>query len=166
MILEIGMAIVLPGVVYLASAAALGIPVMLLAGGYWWKPGLAGYLVCLACLYILHAVPWNEHKAFLRDMRRVHPGMSATEVERLLEKYAKETAADPTGTYPAKAQVFEAVKAEGGGGIEYASAGDIPNGRDMSGCAIYHHGGPGHERERCVIRFQDDRVVSVEILRD
>ncbi|HQH72906.1 MAG TPA: hypothetical protein PK360_12585 [bacterium] len=159
------MAIVLPGVVYLASAAALGIPVMLLAGGYWWKPALTGYLIFLVCLYTLHAVSWHVEKALWVDLERVRPGMTAAEVDRVLAGYIKESAAEEPGSPRGEAPPAVAVQT-GVGDSEYASAAEFAPGPGSSGNVIYRPSRPGAGQERCVIRFQGDRVVSVEILRD
>ncbi len=163
---EIWTGISLPRGVYLTLAAVLAVPVILLAGGYWWKPGLTGYLVCLVGLYSLYAVPWNARKAFQQDSGRVRTGMTAAEVDRVLAKHVKEAAAGELDSRLEKTPPIEAVRPESGGVFEFADAAGAHAGAEGSGYAIYRPGGGYQGKERCVIRFEGGHVVSVEYRRD
>jgi hypothetical protein len=67
---------------------------MLLLPFLLWKPSLLKmriYMLFLALLIILHAVPWNSRKGFVRDLDRVRIGMTAEEVDAIMGKYMKGT---------------------------------------------------------------------------
>jgi len=162
---EIWIGISLPRGLYLTLAAVLGVPVILLAAGYWWKPASAGYLIFLVCLYTLHAVPWHVEKAFWMDLERVRPGMTAAEVDRLLARYIKEHAGEASKTVSKKIPAMEAVQAETEG-TEYASAAVAPPGREVSGSVVYRLPADISEKIRCVVHFENNHVVSLEYFKD
>ena len=162
---EIWLGLSCPGWWYLGMAAALGIPMGILAGGYWWKPASAGYLIFLVCLYTLHAVPWHVEKAFWMDLERVRPGMTAAEVDRLLARYIKEHAGEASKTVSKKIPAMEAVQAETEG-TEYASAAVAPPGREVSGSVVYRLPADISEKIRCVVHFENNHVVSLEYFKD
>ena len=59
---------------------------------------LAVYLTFICCLVILHQVPWSSRKPFLRDLRRIKPGMTVAEVEAIMAKYVGQPGLSPWPT--------------------------------------------------------------------
>jgi hypothetical protein len=56
---------------------------------------LAILLVFICGLAIVHFVPLNSRERFLRDLRRIKPGMTAAEVETIMAKYMKNEGLSP-----------------------------------------------------------------------
>jgi hypothetical protein len=47
----------------------------------------AALAMFLLAMGMLHLVPWNSRKRFLRDLNRIKPGMSLTDVEVMMSPY-------------------------------------------------------------------------------
>jgi hypothetical protein len=48
---------------------------------------LAFALAIVAALAAVYSAPWNSRKSFLMDFRRIEPGMTTAEVDRLMAPY-------------------------------------------------------------------------------
>ncbi len=49
----------------------------------------AAALILLAALAVLYWIPWSSRKPFLRSFSRIHAGMTAAEVDSVMEGYVR-----------------------------------------------------------------------------
>ena len=95
-------------------------------------------LVALVTLTALHLVPWSSRKPFLQDLRRVQPGMTLTQVEEIMAGYRR-----GSGVRTDEGPLF------------------------LSDAVIYRHSDEARfNRDWGIVRFERDRVVSVEFSAD
>jgi hypothetical protein len=129
-----------------------------------WRPSVLKiriYMLFLAALIILHAVPWNSRKVFLRDFDKVRVGMTVEEVEAVMGKYIKGTG------WPAGPSTTRQVLTEVGTGISMKTY-ESPTGElGIQDSVVYRHSNDGaFNSDWGIVRFQEGRVVWKDFMPD
>ena len=151
---EILGAMCVPGKVFIAYGlfwTAVLLPFLL------WRPSVLKiriYMLFLAALIILHAVPWNSRKVFLRDFDKVRVGMTVEEVEAVMGKYMKGT------RWPAGPSTTRQVLTEVGTGISMKTY-ETPTGElGIQDSVVYRHSNDwAFNSDWGIVQFQEGRVV-------
>jgi hypothetical protein len=102
-------------------------------------------LVC-AAVAVLHFVPWTSRKPFLRDLDRIRPGMTAVEVEEIMQGYVRGSG------WPA----------------EPLASSEIAEGElTIEGARIYRHSATARfNSDWGIVHFEEGRVARVEFSPD
>jgi len=121
------------------------------------------YLITAFWISLLYFIPWTPRTRFLRDLDRVHSGMTRNEVESIMGKYVHGTGW-PTNPFPNAKQQLADVNS----GKVYSTVDNASGEMEVKDSIVYRHDvhDGRYNSDFGVVKFQNDRVVSVDFLPD
>jgi hypothetical protein len=115
-----------------------------------------------SALMLLFLVPWNGRKVFLRDLDKVHAGMTANEVETIMGKYMKGTGW-PVPAEDKSAPVLTDVATGRRNQTYRTDSGEL----GIKDAVVYRHSNEGaFNSDWGIVHFEDGRVTGTEFSPD
>jgi len=128
-------------------------------------PRLGALAALLAVISVLYSVEWTTRKSFLRDLARVHVGMTEAEVRRIMGRYLEGTGwpASPFDRSTNSSSTLTVV----GSGSQYSTTSSPSGEMVIRDSLVFRHSNDGaFNSDFGIVSLSSGRVVSVEFCAD
>jgi hypothetical protein len=149
---------------YLAVAIAFVLALWPFAPGRFQRSRIFSLLTISAVIAALYFVPWTSRKPFLRDLDRVHVGMTEAEARHIMSRYMEGTGwpASPFGS-PTNSSTLSIV----GSSSQYSTTTSPDGHMVIRDSLVFRHSTDGaYNSDWGIVSLSSGRVVSVEFSPD